>query len=162
MRNIVLGVGTSLDGYIARPSGAVDFLFVPKDYSMASFFSSIDTALMGRKTFDAALQLSGGSFGSSTPTFVFSRSEAPGERKGVVFTNESPAAFVRQLRKGPGKDIWLMGAANSPATSSRQTWSINSIWASFRYCSGKAFRSSPPDSPNAISISLKTRVTQRV
>jgi dihydrofolate reductase len=109
MRSIVLGVGMSLDGYIARPSGAVDFLFMPKDCSMASFFASIDTALMGRKTFDAALEIGGRSFGSSTATFVFSHSQPPGERNGVVFTNKSPSTFVRQLRKHSGKDIWLMG-----------------------------------------------------
>ncbi len=50
MRKVVLGLGISLDGYIARPDGAVDFLFMPKDYSMGPFFATIDTALMGRKT----------------------------------------------------------------------------------------------------------------
>ena len=50
MRNVVLGLGTSLDGYIARPDGAVDFLFMPKDYSMAPFMATIDTLIMGRKT----------------------------------------------------------------------------------------------------------------
>jgi hypothetical protein len=50
MRNVVLGLGISLDGYIARPNGAVDFLFMPSDYSMAPFF-----ATMGRKTLDVAL-----------------------------------------------------------------------------------------------------------
>ena|ERR1035438_8536372 len=35
MRKIVLGLGISLDGYIARPDGTLDFLFMPKDYSMA-------------------------------------------------------------------------------------------------------------------------------
>ena len=110
MREIVLGVGISLDGYIARPNGAVDFLFMPKDYSMASFFSTVDVAIMGRKTFDVAVKTSGGSFsGSSMATYVFSHSELPGERSGVTFINESPATFVQQLRKRPGKDIWLMG-----------------------------------------------------
>ena len=110
MREIVLGVGISLDGYIARPNGAVDFLFMPKDYSMASFFSTVDVAIMGRKTFDVAVKTSGGSFsGSSMATYVFSHSEPPGERSGVTFINESPATFVQQLRKRPGKDIWLMG-----------------------------------------------------
>jgi len=50
MRSVVLGLGISLDGYIARPDGGVDFLFMPKDYSMADFFSSIDTAIMGSRT----------------------------------------------------------------------------------------------------------------
>ncbi len=42
MRKVVLGLGISLDGYIARPDGAVDFLFMPKDYSMGPFFATID------------------------------------------------------------------------------------------------------------------------
>lgn len=110
MRNVVLGLGISLDGYIARPNGAVDFLFMPKDYSMAPFFATIDTAIMGRKTLDAALKLGGGSFaGSSMATYVFSRSQPPGERDGLVFVSQPPASFIRRLRKRRGKNIWLMG-----------------------------------------------------
>jgi len=110
MRKVVLGLGISLDGHIARPSGAVDFLFMPKDYSMAPFFATVDTAIMGRKTLDAALQMGGGSFHSSSmATYVFSRSRPPGERDGLVFINQLPATFIRQLRKCPGKNIWLMG-----------------------------------------------------
>jgi len=52
MRKVILGLGISLDGYIARPDRAVDFLFMPKDYSMASFFATVDTAIMGRKTLE--------------------------------------------------------------------------------------------------------------
>jgi dihydrofolate reductase len=52
MRRIVLGLGISLDGYIARPDGSVDFLFMPKDYSMGPFFKTIDIAIMGRKTYE--------------------------------------------------------------------------------------------------------------
>jgi dihydrofolate reductase len=110
MRNVVLGLGLSLDGYIARPDGAVDFLFRPKGYSMAPFFATVDTAIMGRKTLDAGLKMSGGKLPHTTMTmYVFSHSKPPGERDGVVFVNESPAKFIHQLRKQPGKDIWLMG-----------------------------------------------------
>jgi dihydrofolate reductase len=62
MRRIILGLGISLDGYIARPDGSVDFLFMPKDYSMGPFFKTVDTALMGRKTYEVGLRMSGGSF----------------------------------------------------------------------------------------------------
>ena len=110
MRKIILGLGISLDGYIARPNGAVDFLFMPKDYSMAPFFATIDTAIMGRKTLDASLRMGGGSFGGrSMATYVFSHSQPPGERDGLIFINQSPATFICQLRKRPGKNIWLMG-----------------------------------------------------
>ncbi len=110
MRKVVLGLGISLDGYIARLDGAVDFLFMPKDYSMGPFFATIDTAIMGRKTYDDALKMGGGGFGDSKMTsYVFSHSQPPGERGGVTFVNESPKSFVENLRKHPGKNIWLMG-----------------------------------------------------
>ena len=110
MRNVVLGLGISLDGYIARPDGAVDFLFMPKDYSMGPFFATIDTAIMGRKTYAAVLKMGGGSFaGPGTATYVMSTTLAPGERDGVVITRQSPAALIAELRKRPGKHIWLMG-----------------------------------------------------
>lgn len=117
MRNVVLSLGISLDGYIARPDGAVDFLFRPKDYSMAQSFATVDTAIMGRKTFEAGLKMGGGSLPRSNMTmYVFSRSKPPGERDGVVFVNHPPAAFVRKLRKNPGKDIWLMGGGELART----------------------------------------------
>ena len=110
MRNVVLGLGISLDGYIARLNGAVDFLFMPKDYSMGPFFATIDTAVIGRKTYDVALKMGGGSYnGSGMKSYVFSHSQPPGERNGVTFVNESPKSFVEKLRKRSGKNIWLMG-----------------------------------------------------
>jgi dihydrofolate reductase len=110
MRKIVLSLGISLDGYIARPDGSVDFLFMPKDYSMASFFASVDTMIMGRKTLEVGLKMSGGSLpASSMATYVFSRSQPAGKGDGWTFVNESPAAFVKKLRKRSGKNIWLMG-----------------------------------------------------
>jgi dihydrofolate reductase len=110
MRKVVLGLGISLDGYIARPDGSVDFLFRPKDYSMAPFFATFDTAIMGRKSLEAGLKMGGGKFDSGgLAIYVFSRSQAPGERENFTYVNESPATFVKKLRKRPGKNIWLMG-----------------------------------------------------
>jgi dihydrofolate reductase len=117
MRNVVLGLGISLDGYIARLNGAVDFLFMPKDYSMAPFFATIDTAIMGRKTLDAGLEMSGGSLPRyNMPMYVFSQSKPPGERDGAIFVNETPAALIRKLRRRSGKDIWLMGGGELART----------------------------------------------
>jgi len=109
MRKVILCLGASLDGYIARPDGSVDFLFMPKDFSMARFMAAIDTAVMGRKTLDAALKMGGLFGGDSTANYVFSRTQPAGKRDGVIYTRQSPAALIRQLRKHPGKHIWLMG-----------------------------------------------------
>ncbi len=109
MRKIVLGLGISIDGYIARLDDSVDFLFMPKDYSMAPFFATIDTAIMGRKTYDVAKAMGGASYGSKMAMYVCSRTLPSGERGGCIFTSQSPKALVSQLRKSKGKDIWLMG-----------------------------------------------------
>jgi dihydrofolate reductase len=110
MRRIVYGVGMSLDGYIARPDGSVDFLFMPKDYSMAPFFKRIDVAVMGRKTYEVGLKLGGGKISSpGMKCYVFSQTLEPGEQNGVAIIRESPKRFIEQLRKKKGKDIWLMG-----------------------------------------------------
>src|SRR5215467_6432030 len=110
MRNVIYGVGMSLDGHIARPDGSVDFLFMPKDYSMAAFFKRIDVAVMGRKTYEVGMKLGGGKISSSGMTcYVFSQTlpnNAPG---GVTVLRESPKSLMERLRKQKGKDIWLMG-----------------------------------------------------
>jgi dihydrofolate reductase len=107
-RRVILGLGISLDGYIARLDGSVDFLFMPKDYSMAPFFKTIDTTILGRKTYDVAKGMGGG-FDAKMQNYVMSRTLPPGERDGLIFTQESPASLVARLRKNRGKDIWMMG-----------------------------------------------------
>ena len=107
-RKVILGLGISLDGYIARLDGSVDFLFMPKDYSMGPFFKTVDTCILGRKTYDDGLKM-GGSFDGSMKTYVFSKTEPPGARNNVTFTSDSPSAIVAEIRKKPGKHIWLMG-----------------------------------------------------
>ena len=111
MRKVVLGLGISIDGYIARLNGDVDFLFMPKDYSMEPFFKTIGAAIMGRKALEVGLKMSGGKFPPSPwdKYYVMSRSKPPGVRDGVEFTNKSPAALISQIRKSRGKHIWLMG-----------------------------------------------------
>ena len=93
-RKVVLGLGISLDGYIARLDGSVDFLFMPKDYSMAPFFKTVDTAIEGRKTYDVAKAMGGGGLGGKLRSYVMSRTVPPGEREGLIFTQESPVSLV--------------------------------------------------------------------
>lgn len=113
MRKVILGAGMSLDGYIARRDGGIDFLYQPAGYSMSAFFATLDTVAFGRKTFDEALKRGGGSYKSpaKVPTYVFSKSKPAGEREGVIFTDQTPAAFVDSIRKqsAAGKNILVMG-----------------------------------------------------
>src|SRR5882724_2622494 len=110
MRKVLLGVGISLDGYIARPDGSVDFLFMPKDYSMAAFFKRIDNAVMGRKTYEMGLKLGGGKIRSKgMKYYVFSRTLNYEECNGVMVVADSQKQFVNSLRKKKCKYRWLMG-----------------------------------------------------
>ncbi|HSC77561.1 MAG TPA: dihydrofolate reductase family protein [Candidatus Acidoferrales bacterium] len=110
------GVGVSLDGYIAAPDGSVDWLeratrkAKGEDFGMGEFFRSIDTVLMGRKTYEIALKMGMGKGGySGMRNYVFSRTLPPGERDGVEFVSGDPAALMARLKQQPGKDIWLCG-----------------------------------------------------
>lgn len=111
MRKIIYAVGTSLDGYIARQDGSLDFLHLtPSDYSMGPFFKTIDVGLMGRKTYEAGLRMAGGKFEShGLRCFIFSRTLPEGESGLAVFVREDPKKFVQELRKQRGKNIWLAG-----------------------------------------------------
>ena len=111
MRKIIYGVGTSLDGYIARVDGSLDFLHLrPSNYSMGPFFKTIDVGLMGRKTYEVGVRMSGGKFRShGLRCYIFSRSLPEGELDGAIFVREEPKRFVEELRKKEGKNIWLAG-----------------------------------------------------
>ena len=111
MRKIIYGVGTSLDGFIARLDGSLDFLHLrPSNYSMGPFFKTIDVGLMGRKTYEVGVRMSEGKFEShGLRCYIFSRSLPEGERDGAVFVREEPKRVVEELRKNKGKDIWLAG-----------------------------------------------------
>lgn len=109
MRLVKLFIACSLDGYIARDDGGIDWLFADQDYGYSSFFSSIDTVVMGRHTHDLALSFPVYPYADKT-VFVFSRTHPAGEdERGASFTSESPEDFVSRLRDDPGRDLWLVG-----------------------------------------------------
>jgi dihydrofolate reductase len=112
-RNIIVHIATSADGYIARPDDDLEWLTsrpAPEGfYGMNAFMRSIDTMLLGRKTYEVGLRM-GGKFDSKSRTVVFSRHAPPADApSGVEFVNGAIGPFVSRLREQPGKDIWLMG-----------------------------------------------------
>jgi dihydrofolate reductase len=112
-RNVIVHIATSADGYIARPDGDLEWLTsrpAPEGfYGIGDFMKSIDTMLMGRKTYEVGLGM-GATFDSTSRTAVFSRRAPPADvPPGVEFVNTPIGAYVSRLREQPGKDIWLMG-----------------------------------------------------
>ena len=55
LRRVRLFVATSLDGYIAGPGDALDWLFTDDDYGYDAFIAGVDTLAMGRRTFETVL-----------------------------------------------------------------------------------------------------------
>ena len=112
-RKVIVHIAASADGYIARPDGDLDWLTsrpAPEGfYGMNTFMKSIDTLLLGRKTYEVSLSL-GGKFDSKNRTIVFSRHPAPPDAPtGVEFVSGAIGSVVSSLRDQAGKDIWLMG-----------------------------------------------------
>src|SRR5438309_8701379 len=94
-RKVIAGLGISLDGYIARPDGSVDFLFMPKDYSMGPFFKRIDVAVMGRKSYDMGLKLGGGKISSyGMKCYIFSRTMGSVAHEDFAIVKEPPKTFI--------------------------------------------------------------------
>ena len=116
-RSIVVYVATSADGLIARPDGDVAWLDRPRppgNYGMGAFYKTIDTVLMGRKTYDLALKFGQESY-EGKKNYVFSRTFPPGAKGKVEVVSGDVGAFARRLRAVPGKDVWLVGGADLTA-----------------------------------------------
>ena len=115
MRKIKLYIATSLDGKIARPDGGLDWLPDPaddaykhEDYGYDELLSSVDTTLMGYKTYEVCLGFGDWAYKDQL-TYVFSRNP---ERKMIPeakLVTEDPVEFTRKLKQTAGKDIWLIG-----------------------------------------------------
>lgn len=108
MPQVILFIATSLDGYIARTDGSVDWLFHDEDYGYASFYDRIGSTLMGKRTFEDIL-----TFGDfpypDKENYVFTRHAAGRKHPSVTFVEGNIPAFVRGLKKRVEKDIWLVG-----------------------------------------------------
>lgn len=109
-RKVVLAVAVSLDGYIARRDGTVDWLMDDPTVDLSAYGKVFDVIVAGRKTLDLehASGGGGGPFGKMS-CYIFSKTRPPGKRGAAEYVNRNPGEFVRELQALPGKDIWLMG-----------------------------------------------------
>ena len=111
MRKVTFGGGNSVDNYLARADHGTDWLRWSDEVAEVTgeYWKTIDTVLMGRKTYEAAVRNGLAQGYPGVKNLVFSRTlqEEPGGD--VVVVRTDAAELVRELKRQEGKDICLMG-----------------------------------------------------
>ena len=116
MRKISLFIAASLDGYIAKPNDDLSFLKIVekegKDYGYAEFTNTIDTLIIGRKTYDYVLKEIGPSHydNGQRDVYVITRTERPQVGR-TMFYSGNITKLVKRLKSEKGKNIYCDGGA---------------------------------------------------
>ena len=115
MRKLKYHIATTIDGFIAHENHTIDG-FVPGGERVDDYLHSLrtdyDVVLMGRRTYEFGFQ-----FGITNPypwmkQYVFSGTMERSPDSNVELVSENVVDFVRKLKDGTGKDIYLCGGAN--------------------------------------------------
>ena len=116
MRKISLFIAMSLDGYIAKPNDDLTFLkLVEKageDYGYGEFTDTIDTLIIGRRTYDYVLKNVGLSHydNGQRDVYVITRTERPKVGRTTLYTGNL-SELVKRLKSEKGKNIYCDGGA---------------------------------------------------
>ncbi|MGB0777948.1 MAG: dihydrofolate reductase family protein [Flavobacteriaceae bacterium] len=115
-RKVILYISMSLDGYLSKENDDLSWLSTVEkpgeDYGYAQFNKEIDTYIVGKKTYDVILSLTGGTFPQAAvhDCYVITRQKLNSEN-GVTFFNGSVNDLIQDLKSKPGKNIYCDGGA---------------------------------------------------
>ena len=111
MRKVTFGGASSLDNFIARKDDSYDWILWCKEAGeiMRDYWKTIDTIVMGRRTYEVAARNGPLPVHKGVQTYVFSRTLKQRGKKGLTFVSEDAAEFVRRLKAEDGQDICVMG-----------------------------------------------------
>lgn len=109
MKKVKLFIATSIDGFIARENGDVDWLYTDQDYGYNAFAQSVDTVLMGGKTYRQVLGFSREWPYQDKQSVVFTHDLSSQSNDEITFVHHDIAAHVERMKTEKGKDIWLVG-----------------------------------------------------
>lgn len=121
MRKVILGMNMTLDGYVARPNGELDWMFPNIDSerteSISEGLSEIDVFLMGRVTYEGMAAHWPTADGPIAPLMnratkiVFSRTLQKVDWANSRLATRGPAEEIKELKKQPGTAIAVAGGA---------------------------------------------------
>jgi dihydrofolate reductase len=118
---VTIHMAASLDGFIARKDGAVDWLDTGDVFEggetldpeyIAEFLATIDCYVMGSRTYETALGFEAQGFGwayGDKPVFVLARRELPKTRETVQFVSGDLAELVNEQLRPSYQNIWIAG-----------------------------------------------------
>jgi dihydrofolate reductase len=120
---VTIHMAVSLDGFIARRDGSVDWLETSDDFEggealdpeyVAEFLATIDCYVMGSRTYETALDFEAKGFGWSyggKPTFVLTSRTLPKTRDTVEFYSGDLGKLVNERLRPSFRNIWIVGGA---------------------------------------------------
>jgi dihydrofolate reductase len=115
-RKVKVYIAVSLDGYIAHSDGNIDWLDSvarpDEDYGYAAFIETIDTVIMGRKTYEKVLSFGGDFPHAGRDCYVLSRTER-GPDGQVRFFSGPADELLNQIQRKTGKDIFIDGGSEA-------------------------------------------------
>jgi dihydrofolate reductase len=113
-RKLVLYIAMSLDGYIATLDNDISFLSLVEkegeDYGYQAFMESIDTVILGRKTYQKVADMGYDYAPECKTVYVITRTPRP-SKGDVHFYTESLKTLVNTLKNEKGKNIFCDGGA---------------------------------------------------
>jgi dihydrofolate reductase len=109
MRKIILFIASSLDGYIARENGDIDWLPESGASGYDDFIKSVDTVIMGKRTYDQVLTFGDYPY-KDKKSYVLTGNNDCSKDENTEFVNDAEK-LVKDIITNSGKDIWLIGGA---------------------------------------------------
>ena len=113
-RKLILYISSSVDGFISKPGDDLSFLnpmhVEGEDYGYADFVSSIDTVIMGRKTYDWVMNVVPTFPHADKEAYIITRSERPSIGS-THFYNGDLTELIQKLKSKEGKNIYCDGGA---------------------------------------------------
>ena len=113
-RKLCLFIAMSLDGFIAKPDGDISFLSEVEqkgeDYGYSAFMESVDTVVLGRKTYEKILSMGVDKPYGEREVYVLTRNPHSGTDK-LTFYSGSLPQLISSLKSNPGKNIFCDGGA---------------------------------------------------
>ncbi|HAI75683.1 MAG TPA: dihydrofolate reductase [Microscillaceae bacterium] len=116
MRKVILYIACSLDGYIAKPEDDLSFLEIVaqegEDYGYHAFLQTVDTVLVGRKTYDWVMKHVDTFPHADRTTYVITRTQRPPQGN-IIFYNGALGDLIAQLKsESQGTHIFCDGGGD--------------------------------------------------